>query len=163
MPKGTKPYNPADADRVLEEIAGGRTLSEVCENCDFAPAHMVFLRWVNEDRWNLQSRYAAARRIATDIVADLRLDRLAELERAYGTYKDAQENTRVDVPLARLAYSAEREWRARHHPEAWDGRQALSPADEEGGSKSLNVIAVPIKDLVGSGATPGKEEPESDD
>lgn len=162
MPKGQPPYTAADVDRVLEEISIGRTITDVCLNCEFAPDLSMFCRWVNEDRWELQSRYAAARRIAADIRADLRIDKLTHQEEELGTYSDAQMNTRVDVPLARLAYTAEREWRARYHPEAWEGRQTLA-TDEDTSTKQLNVIAVPIKDLMGVGATPDKEEPEPDD
>lgn len=157
MPK-RKSDSAALANRVLEELMNGRTITEICANEPWAPTHTVFYRWLAEDRWELQSRYEITRRICTDVIAEMRLDKLRELEDGHTLIEDSLGVERVNTGLVRLAYDVEKEFRTRFNPEAWAGKQIVNTADKDGNLKELNVIAVPVKDLAGPGATPPREE-----
>lgn len=145
-------YTTATATRILEEIQEGKTITKVLAQ-SWAPSYSTWTSWLAEDRWELRSRYDAAQRAAADIIASKRLDRIRDLEAEHDTYIDIRENTRVDTQLLRLAYDAEREWRQRVNPEAWAHKQVVATPSEEGELKGFNVIALPIKDLSGPGAS----------
>ena len=141
------------AKRMLEELAKGRTVIEICENEPWAPGVTLFFNWIREDRYELKTRYAEARRIGADVLADRRVTKMHHYENACGV-----RDGRVDAALVRLTYETEKELRTRYFPEAWAGRQVVTTTDKSGDVKELNVIAVPVKDLAGLGATPPREE-----
>ena len=138
---------------MLEELAKGRTVIEICENEAWAPSASLFHSWIRDDLYELKARYAAARRVGADMLADQRITRMHHYENHYGV-----RDNRVDTALIRLTYETEKELRTRYYPEAWAGRQVVTTTDKSGETKELNVIAVPVKDLAGLGATPPREE-----
>jgi uncharacterized protein (UPF0147 family) len=55
-------YTAATADRVLEELMGGRHLIDVCSDPDM-PDHTTVNRWVATDREGFAARYRSARQV----------------------------------------------------------------------------------------------------
>jgi len=70
--RGT-PYSLEVVERVLLELRSGRSLTSICKE-DWAPNISTFLRWEKDDRDQLSDRYARARRIGWEILADEILD-----------------------------------------------------------------------------------------
>lgn len=59
-------YDPELADTIIDMIASGESLNEICEDRD-APLPGTFLRWCNEDA-KLDERYRAALTLQADVL-----------------------------------------------------------------------------------------------
>jgi hypothetical protein len=57
---GRVEYTPEIADRVIDDLMGGRTISEICRDPDM-PGLTAINRWIATDRDNFATRYRAAR------------------------------------------------------------------------------------------------------
>jgi terminase small subunit-like protein len=66
-------YTPELAGLILAELAGGRTLAEVCRDPDM-PAESTVRLWVIEDREGFAAEYTSAREVGDDIMAGQMLD-----------------------------------------------------------------------------------------
>jgi hypothetical protein len=66
-------YTPELADFILDELAGGRTLADVCRDPGMPAAGTVRL-WVIENREGFAARYSTARQFGDDIMADQMID-----------------------------------------------------------------------------------------
>jgi hypothetical protein len=66
-------YTPELADFILDELADGRTLAELCGDPDMPAAGTVRL-WVIENREGFAERYTTARQFGDDIMADQTID-----------------------------------------------------------------------------------------
>jgi hypothetical protein len=66
-------YAPELADLILDELAGGRTLADVCRDPGMPAAGTVRL-WVIEDREGFAARYTMARQFGDEIMADQIID-----------------------------------------------------------------------------------------
>jgi transposase-like protein len=66
-------YTPEFADLILDELAGGRTLADVCRDPGMAAAGTVRL-WVIENREGFAERYSMARQFGDEIMADQIVD-----------------------------------------------------------------------------------------
>lgn len=62
-------YVKAQADKIIELIASGKTLADICRGKGM-PARTTFLAWVTKDRGGLADRYARARAMQLDCWAD---------------------------------------------------------------------------------------------
>lgn len=62
-------YSAKAADRILSELASGRTLREVCRD-DGMPAESTVRLWALDDREGFSARYARAREIGYYSMAD---------------------------------------------------------------------------------------------
>lgn len=63
-------YTPEIADEVCNRIAEGESLSAICRNTPHMPAEATIRLWVVDDREGFAARYARARDVALDKMAD---------------------------------------------------------------------------------------------
>jgi transposase-like protein len=66
-------YTPEFANLILDELAGGRTLADVCRDPGMPAAGTVRM-WVIENREGFAARYSTARQFGDEIMADQILD-----------------------------------------------------------------------------------------
>lgn len=66
-------YSPELADRILTELADGKTLRSICRG-DGMPTHPAVLDWVRENVDDFGGRYAEARRRGYEVMAEQILD-----------------------------------------------------------------------------------------
>jgi hypothetical protein len=62
-------YSAAIADRILDQLADGRTLADVCRDPGM-PAQGTVWQWKAEDREGFAARYNTARELGCDALAD---------------------------------------------------------------------------------------------
>lgn len=62
-------YSKAQADKIIELIASGKTLAEICRGKGM-PGRTTFLGWVTADRGGLADKYARARSMQLDCWSD---------------------------------------------------------------------------------------------
>lgn len=62
-------YDPALADRIVEQVANGQDLFSLCLSDRDLPLPATFLRWVERDEL-LRADYEQARRIRTDLLVE---------------------------------------------------------------------------------------------
>lgn len=62
-------YSHAIAEKICERLAGGESLNAICKDVGYPPAQTV-RQWVVDDRHGFASRYARARDIGLDFLAD---------------------------------------------------------------------------------------------
>jgi len=74
---GAGDYTPEKAARILERLANGEGLHEICRDVDL-PAESTVRSWVVDNRHEFAAQYARAR----DIGVDCRADRLRDTARA---------------------------------------------------------------------------------
>ena len=95
-------YSATIAGEICERIADGESLRAVCRDAHM-PSHSTVLSWVVEDREGFSDRYACAREIQAEALAD------EILEIADGAGGAEQQPTHEDVAHARLRVDA-RKW-----------------------------------------------------
>jgi len=62
-------YDPAIAEKILQQIAKGKTLNGICRQPGYPPPD-TFVTWVRGDLDGLTKRYALARELQHDAMAD---------------------------------------------------------------------------------------------
>lgn len=100
------------ADKILVELASGRTLREVC-SMDGMPPESTVRSWVLDDREGFQKRYASAREIGYQSMADEILEiaddgRNDWMERQNGAGESIEAVNHEHISRSRLRFDARR-------------------------------------------------------
>lgn len=66
-------YDPKIAQRVLDELAAGRSLRSICADSDM-PSRPTVYKWIDNDTDGFADRYTRARDLGLDTIADQVLD-----------------------------------------------------------------------------------------
>lgn len=103
-------YTPEIADEILERLAGGESLRRICEDEHIPPATTVRW-WVVNDREGFSARYAQARDVGLDHIAD--------------EVMDIADHTTGDVIRDRLRFDARRWYLSKLAPKRYGERQAI--------------------------------------
>jgi hypothetical protein len=140
LPHATiRPGTPAaarwGAERILHELADGRTVRDICR-ADGMPTGATVRLWVMQDRDGFAARYRRAREFAhhdmaeelLEIVDDARNDWMERRTRAGG--RETVPN-RENIQRSRLRYDARRWLLSNALPKNYGNRTAVDSKDEE--------------------------------
>lgn len=100
-------YTPEIAERILEQLAQGMGLRTICKE-DGMPTETAVRKWVHDDVEGFGSRYARARAIGLDSVAEEIIDIADEAPRMTAT-KDGEQVDSGDVSHRKLRIDS-RKW-----------------------------------------------------
>lgn len=103
-------YTSEIADEILERLAGGESLRRICEDEHIPPATTVRW-WVVNDREGFSARYAQARDVGLDHIAD--------------EVMDIADRPTGDVIRDRLRFDARRWYLSKLAPKRYGERQAI--------------------------------------
>jgi hypothetical protein len=128
-------YTPELAERILHELADGRTVRDICR-ADGMPTGATVRLWVVQDRDGFAARYRRAREFAyrdmeeelLEIVDDARNDWMERRTRAGG--HETVPN-RENIQRSRLRYDARRWLLSNALPKNYGNRIAAEAKDEE--------------------------------
>ncbi len=95
-------YAPELAFKIVEHIAEGRTLKDICDNDDGMPARQTFHRWVSATP-ELRKAYTAARELSAYAMEEEALDLGRELRKNPGTPQRVRAH---EVSMNQLRWSA---------------------------------------------------------
>lgn len=97
-------YSPEIALQIVEQLAEGKTLKEICEGDPKFPHHVTFKRWVVNNP-TLAKAVDAARTMSAMSLEEEALDAAREIKKAQ---RDGTQVRAFEVLLAQLRWSAER-------------------------------------------------------
>lgn len=135
-------YNPEVALAIVERIAEGETLNDICKSGTGLPARSTFRRWVIAYP-ELSRAYSAAREVSAHSLEEEALDLARELKNPAGRKKLTPTEIRaLDVALDQLRWSA-----TRRNPKVYSERGSINITVPIQINTSLDLAGPQVSDV----------------
>jgi hypothetical protein len=135
-------YSPELAERVLDQLADGKSLRAICELVDM-PSRPTVYKWVDANLDGFADRYARARDIGLDVVAD----EVLEIADAPVGSTDNGGTDSGAVADKRVRFDARRWYLSKLAPKRYGDKLSTEISGPDGGPvKAQIVIATGVPD-----------------
>lgn len=135
-------YTQEIADEICERLSKGESLLSICKEERF-PSEFAVRNWALQDREGFASKYAHARDLGLDTIADQVLE-IADDGRN-DTYRDEEGKIVVDydhIARSKLRFDARRWYLSKLAPKKYGDATMLKHADADGNTLHVEVTRV---------------------